>query len=70
MHDEPTPLWFDQLGDVMAVPADADDLGVRVLKVVHGRDAVQRLLEGWDEAMTQDNSVAWLVERLRTAEAG
>ncbi|MDQ4129506.1 MAG: hypothetical protein M3133_00695, partial [Actinomycetota bacterium] len=53
-------------GDSIAVPADADDLGVRVLAVVHGRDTVQQLLNGWEQAIAKENSVAWLIDRLRT----
>jgi hypothetical protein len=65
MHDDPTPIWFDQFGDFMAIRPRPDDLGVRVLTVVEGRENVLRLLEGWQDAMPGENSVQWLVDRLR-----
>ena len=40
--------------------------GVRVLKLVHGRDQVLELLTGWEDAMVEPDSVAWLIERLRS----
>lgn len=65
MHDEPAPMWFDQFGDSVAFEPAPDDLGVRVLKVVTGRENVERLLAGWEGAMGGDDSVQWLVDRLR-----
>lgn len=69
MHDEPTPIWFDGFGDFVAIRPKPDDLGVRVLKVVEGRDNVLRLLEGWQDAMAEQNSVAWLIDRLQDSPA-
>ncbi|HEX2192653.1 MAG TPA: hypothetical protein VHH09_05625 [Acidimicrobiales bacterium] len=65
MRDDPPPIWSDPFGDLVAVPADSDNLGVRVLKLVHGRDQVLELLAGWDQAMGQGDSIAWLIDRLR-----
>lgn len=67
MHDEPAPMWFDQLGDFVSFDPKPDDLGVRVLKIVHGREIVQGLLDGWADAMAAPDSVQWLVDRLQTA---
>jgi hypothetical protein len=66
MQDDLPPMWSDPFGDLMPLPADADDLGVRVLKRVHGRDQVVELLAGWEQAMAGPDSVAWLIERLRS----
>lgn len=66
MHDDPAPIWFDQFGDFFAIPPTADELGVRILKLVHGRDEVTRLLEGWADAMPAEDSVRWLIDRLRS----
>ena len=68
MQDDPTPLWFDPFGDVIPVMANAEALGVRVIKHVHGRETVERLLAGWEEAMPQEDSVSWLVERISSAD--
>jgi hypothetical protein len=64
MHDDPAPLWFDQFGDFMAIPPQPDDLGVRVLKLVHGHDQVTALLDGWQDAEGQPDSIRWLIDRL------
>jgi hypothetical protein len=66
MQDELPPLWFDPFGDFMTMPIDPATLGVRVIKLVHGRDQVQTLLDGWEEAMAREDGVAWLVDRLRS----
>lgn len=36
-----------------------------VLGVVHGREVVERLLDGWAEVCGEPDSVAWVVERVR-----
>jgi hypothetical protein len=38
-----------------------------VLGVVRERAVVERLLEGWAEVCGEDNSLAWVVERVRRA---
>jgi hypothetical protein len=65
MHDDPSPVWVDQFGDFFAIPPTADELGVRIVKLVHSRDNVAQLLEGWAEAMPAGDSVRWLIDRLR-----
>lgn len=65
MQDELPPVWYDPFGDFVVMPADPEDLGVRVLKHVRGRENVLRLLDGWEEAMKGDDGIAWLIERLR-----
>lgn len=64
MADEPPPIWADPFGDVRALSADPEDLGVRVLTVVPDRHELLRRLDGWEEAMGAGDSVAWLVDRL------
>lgn len=64
MQDDPPPVWMDPFGDVVRVPIDVDDLGVRVLKLVEGRDEVLRLLAGWEDMVAEPDSIAWLIDRL------
>ena len=66
MQDEMPDMWIDPFGDFMAMPVHTEDLVVRVLTEVHGKENVLRLLEGWQRAMTRRDSVGWLVERLKT----
>lgn|SRR5215471_6500651 len=40
---------------------------VAVLGVVHGREVVERLLDGWAEVCGEEGSLAWVVERVRRA---
>ena len=66
MQDEMPDMWVDPFGDFLAMPLHTEDLQVRVLAILHGKENVLRLLEGWEQAMTLSDSVGWLVERLRT----
>jgi hypothetical protein len=67
MQDELPGVWSDPFGDFRAYEADADDLVVRVLTIVEGRDTVVALLGGWEDAMALPDGIGWLVERLRGA---
>jgi hypothetical protein len=65
MQDEMPDMWIDPFGDFMAMPLHTEDLVVRVLAQIEGKENVHRLLEGWEQAMPEADSVGWLVERLR-----
>ena len=65
MQDDLPPVWYDPFGDFIVLDVDPEDLGVRILKKVALEDDVRRMLAGWEEAMTKEDSVAWLVERLK-----
>jgi hypothetical protein len=67
MQDDPPPAWSDPFMDFRAYEADVDDLVVRVLTTIHGRDGVLAVLEGWQDAMARPDGIGWLVERLRDA---
>jgi hypothetical protein len=66
MQDELPPMWIDPFGDFLPGHIDPSDLQVRVLTQVHGRENVEGLLEGWEQAMAEDDGIGWLVERLRS----
>ncbi|MDQ3980976.1 MAG: hypothetical protein M3314_15755 [Actinomycetota bacterium] len=70
MQDEMPDMWVDPFGDFLAMPLHTEDLQVRVLATVHDKENVLRLLDGWEQAMGQPDSVSWLVERLRTLPTG
>lgn len=65
MQDELPAVWSDPFGDFVAYSADVEDLVVRVLTVVPGREQVLAALAGWEQAMREPDSVGWLVQRLR-----
>ena len=66
MQDDPPMVWADPFGDVVSMPVEPDDLGVRVLAVVADRAKVEELLDGWEPAMAASDSVSWLTDRLRS----
>jgi hypothetical protein len=65
MQDEMPPVWYDPFGNFVVLSPDSADLGVRILKLVHGEQNVRDMLKGWEDAIGREDSVAWLVERLR-----
>ena len=71
---EPVPSgWATPFGGIHVRHAHGADeqevagMTVVVVATVEARDRVESLLTGWQEAMGEPDSVAWLVERLRSA---
>ena len=67
MQEKAPTVWTDPFGDFLTFGPDPEELGVRILKRVHGEGEVRAMLVGWEQAMAQDDSIAWLVERLRSS---
>jgi hypothetical protein len=65
MQEKAPTVWTDPFGDFLAFGPDAEELGVRILKKLSSEDDVRAVLDGWEDAMGQDDSIAWLVERLK-----
>jgi len=67
--------WVADTGElyVMAEPysrrheISTESVTVEVLGVIEGRDAVNAALSGWQEAMAEPNSLAWVRERVAGA---
>jgi hypothetical protein len=57
-------VWGDGAGDLRARPVSEHALGVEVLGVVAGRDAVQAVMSGWEQSMPQADGLAWLRDRI------
>jgi len=55
----------DPFGDVFGGSVPVDALAVAVVGWIPGRDRLEQVLAGWQEAMAGPDSVAWLAERLR-----
>ena len=65
---EPTPTVVgDAFGDMRVLNVSEDDLGVEVIGVVSGRDAVEGVMSGWEQAMRKPDGVAWLRDRVAHA---
>jgi hypothetical protein len=63
--------WVADTGEVFAMAEPSSRRGittesvtVEVLGVVDGRDTVTRLLSGWEDAMSQPGSLAWVRDHL------
>jgi len=63
--------WIVDTGElyVMAEPSGrrqvtTESVTVEVLGVVEGRDAINAMLAGWQEAMAKPNSLAWVRGRI------
>ncbi len=54
----------DMFGDFLVSDEPVADLTVMVIARVPTLAAVEDLLQGWEEAMPEENSLAWLYEHL------
>ena len=66
--------WIADTGEVylMAEPysrreISTESVTVEVLGVIEGRDAINSVLAGWQEAMAKAGSLAWVRERVAGA---
>lgn len=55
----------DAFGDFIAGPEVTADMSVVVIATVETTDELAVRLDGWQEAESRPNSLAWLAERLR-----
>ncbi|HET9733140.1 MAG TPA: hypothetical protein VFP54_10735 [Acidimicrobiales bacterium] len=60
--------WVDPFGDMWPVGSvRTGELSVAVLGVVADRATLERLLDGWQEAMGRPDGIRWVAERLSAA---
>ncbi len=64
MQEPIEPIYSDGIGDLEVQRVPTADVTVEILGVVATRDAVDALLDGWQDAMTGPNSIAWVRERV------
>jgi hypothetical protein len=64
MQEPIEPLYSDGVGDIEVQPVRMSDMTVEVLAVVASREAVDAMLDGWQQAMGTPNSVAWVRDRV------
>jgi len=70
MREPPPPAWEDPFGDVYVRTdnrAPITGMTVVVIASIETHDDLERILSGWQSAMETENSVAWLIDRLKTA---
>jgi hypothetical protein len=58
------PFYSDGIGDIEVQPVRTDDVIVEILAVIPTRDAIDAMLDGWQDAMTGSNSIAWVRDRV------
>jgi hypothetical protein len=58
------PIMTDPVGDEFVQPLPTEAVGVEVLQVVPTRERVEKLLTGWETAMSQQRSLDWVRDRL------
>jgi hypothetical protein len=70
MRDPLGHLETELFGEESVDPVAVDDLGVQVLGIVNGRDAIAAVMSGWENAMpTGPDSLAWVRDRAARADA-
>jgi hypothetical protein len=64
MKEPDAPINMDPVGDEFVESLDAQSMTVVVLATVNGREAVDRLLSGWEDEMVKPDSLSWVRERV------
>ena len=64
MSEPGVPMAEDLFGDIYRSDVPVDEITVAIAGWVPDRSSMEDVLQGWEEAMTQPNSVAWITERL------
>jgi hypothetical protein len=57
----------DAFGDMVVQHVSEHELGVEVLGVVMGREAIEGVMSGWEQAMPRPDGMAWLRDRVENA---
>jgi hypothetical protein len=57
----------DAFGDMVVQHVSEHQLGVEVLGIVTGRDAIGAVMSGWEDAMRRPDGLAWLRDRIEHA---
>jgi hypothetical protein len=65
MAEPNAQLATDLFGDAWAPSVSTDSVTVAVVGWIPDRARLEQVLDGWQAAMGEANSVAWLSERLR-----
>lgn len=68
MVEPEAQITEDAFGDFIVDADEISDLTVVVIGKVPSLAALEDLLQGWEEAMLEENSLAWLYERFPSAD--
>lgn len=64
MSEPGVPMTEDPFGDVYRSDVPVDEITVAIVGFIPERAAMEDVLQGWEEAMAEPNSVVWITERL------
>ena len=59
----------DAFGDMVVRHVSEHDLEVEIVGVIDGRDVISAVMSGWEQQMPKADGIAWLRDRLDTADA-
>jgi hypothetical protein len=59
----------DAFGDMVVRHVSEHDLEVEIVGVIEGRAVVSAVMSGWEQQMTKPDGIAWLRDRIDTADA-
>ncbi len=65
MFEPSGPITEDPFGDVFGHRVKVGELAVAVVGAISDREALEQVLDGWEAAMGEPNSVSWIADRLR-----
>jgi hypothetical protein len=68
MREPAPPEWEDPFGGIHVRSGDSAPVAgmtVAVIANVSTRERVEEVLRGWEKAIDEQNSISWLVDRLR-----
>ena len=69
MAEPNEPIYMDPVGDTMQPDLPTELVTVEVLGVVTDRARLDALLQGWEQEMGRENSIAWVRDRVAAAAA-
>jgi hypothetical protein len=64
MGEPGVPMTEDLFGDIYRSDVPVDEITVAVVGWIPERSALEQVLRGWQEAMSQPNSLSWIAQRL------
>jgi hypothetical protein len=59
----------DAFGDMVVRHVSEHDLEVEIVGVIEGRAVISAVMSGWEQQMTKPDGIAWLRDRIDTADA-
>jgi hypothetical protein len=64
MREPDAPINMDPVGDEFVESLPTESVTVEVLGTVVGREAVDQLLQGWEDEMVKPDSLNWVRQRV------